>query len=187
MRLAHASPALARELLVCLAKIAPPMPPPEVRLCREHPDPTVRREAVKLLLAYAATRESALLASVNDPDERVAYVGLLAAAHECPTDVAAVIRQRIDRGELVEGSVRATAVRAVASRHDEEALTWILDRTLVTGGLLRRTRLAQVSPELIASLGALASHWPDDPRAAVAIALARRSRSASLRAAVHAR
>ncbi|MFL5618621.1 MAG: hypothetical protein ACJ79A_09535 [Gemmatimonadaceae bacterium] len=187
VRLGHTTPALARELLACLAKIAPPVPPPEVRLCREHPDAGVRREAVKLLLAYAATREPTLLASMSDPDERVAYVGLLAAAQSCPADAAAVIRRRIDRGELSDGTVRAAAVRAVASRRDEEALTWILDRTLATGGLLRRTRLAPASPEVLASLSALASYWPDDPRAAIAISLARQSSSASLRAAVHAR
>ena len=187
VRLGHAPPALARELLVCLGKIAPPVPPPEVRLCREHEDPTVRREAVKLLLSYTSTRESALLAGVNDPDERVAYVGLLAAAQNCPADAAAVIRRRIDAGELADGTVRAAAVRAVASRRDEDALTWILARTLVTGGLLRRIRLAPASPELLASLGALATYWGEDPRAVVAITLARQSTSASLRAAVHAR
>ncbi|PYP81027.1 MAG: hypothetical protein DMD35_03045 [Gemmatimonadetes bacterium] len=187
VQLGRSTPGLTRELLACLARIAPPVPPPEVRLCREHPDPTVRREAVKLLLAYDATRESALLASVNDPDDRVAYIGLLAAGQRCSVNAAAVIRQRIDSGELADGTVRAAAVRAVASLRDEETLTWILDRTLATGGLLRRTRLAPVSPELLASLGALASHWPQDPRAAVAIGLARQSTSASLRAAVHAR
>jgi len=83
--------------------------------------------------------------------------------------------------------VRAAAVRAIASRRDRETLAWILDRTLVIGGLLRRTRLAPASPELLASLGALAAHWADDPLAAVAINLARQSTSASLRAAVHAR
>jgi hypothetical protein len=187
VRLGHVAPALTRELLGCLAKIAPPVPPPEVRLCRDHDDPIVRREAVKMLLGYAATRESALLASVNDPDERVAYIGLTAAAQSCPADAAALIRQRLDRDELSDGTVRAAAIRAVASRRDDEALTWILARTLVTGGLLRRTRLAPNSPELLASLGALATHWPEDPRAVVAIALARQSTSASLRGAVHAR
>jgi hypothetical protein len=98
-----------------------------------------------------------------------------------------VIRRRIDAGELADGTVRAAAVRAVASRRDEDALTWILERTLVTGGLLRRIRLAPASPELLASLGALAAYWGTDPRAIVAINLARQSTSASLRAAVHAR
>jgi len=163
------------------------MPPPEVRLCREHADPTVRREAVKLLLGYAVTRDAALLAAVRDPDERVAYCGILAAAQGCPADAATVIQQRIDGGELTDGTVRAAGIRAVAGRRDDATLEWILRRTLAMGGLLRRTRLAPASPELLASLGALAAHWPDDPRAKIAIALARNSASASLRAAVHAR
>ena len=187
MRLSNASPALARELLVCLAKVAPPAPPPELLLCREHADPAVRREAVKLLLGYAATRESTLVASVRDPDERVAYCGILAAAQGCPADAAAVIRERIDRGEFADGTMRAASIRAVASQLDEETLAWILRRTVVTGGFLRRTRLAPASPELLASLGALAVHWSADPRAAAIINLAHASASSSIRAAVHAR
>jgi len=187
MQLPDATPELARELLVCLIKIAPPAPPPEVSLCREHPDPAVRREAVKFLLGYAAARETTMLASVNDPDERVAYCGIVAAAHGCPADAAAVIRRRIDTDELTDGAVRAAGIRAVATQTDEETLTWLLRRTLVTGGIMRRTRLAPASPELLASLSALAAHWSADARAAVAISLARTSSSPSIRAAVHAR
>jgi len=187
MRLTSAAPALARELLVCLSKVAPPAPPPELLLCREHADPAVRREAVKLLLGYAATRESTLVASVRDPDERVAYCAIVAAAQGCPADAAAVIRYRIDAGELTDGTVRAAGIRAAATQLDEETLDWILRRTLVAGGLLRRTRLAPPSSELLASLGALAAHWSADPRVAIAISLARASASPSIRAAVHAR
>jgi hypothetical protein len=186
-RLPNAPPELARELLACLAKIAPPEPPAELQACREHADPGVRREAVKLLLTYAATREATLLASVRDPEERVAYCGILAATHGCPAEVAAVIRQRIDEGELVDGTVRAAGIRAAATQPDEETLLWILRRTFVGGGFLRRTRLAQPSPELLASLNALALYWSADPRAAAAISLARESTSSSIRAAVHAR
>jgi hypothetical protein len=187
VHLDQAPPPLARELLVCLAKLAPAAPPPEVRLCREHADSIVRREAVKFLLGYANTRESTLLAAVSDSDERVVYCGILAAAQGCPADVAAVIQRRIDAGELADATVCAAGIRAVASRRDDATLEWILRRTLVTSGLLRRIRLAPASPELLASLGALAAHWPDDPRAAVAISLARSGGSASIRAAVHGR
>lgn len=187
MRLPDAPPQLARELLICLAKIAPPAPPPEVQLCRQHPDPQVRREAVKFLLGYAVARETTMLASVNDPDERVAYCGILAATHGCPADTAAVIRRRIDLGELTDATVRAAGIRAVATQTDEETLDWLLRRTVVTGGIMRRTRLAPASPELLASLSALAAQWSADARAAMAIALARSSSSPSIRAAVHAR
>jgi hypothetical protein len=187
MRLPDATPVLARELLICLAKIAPPAPPPEVQLCRQHPDPQVRREAVKFLLGYAVARETTMLASVNDPDERVAYVGILAATHGCPADTAAVIRRRIDAGELTDATVRAAGIRAAATQPDEVTLDWLLRHTFVSSGIMRRTRLAPASPELLASLSALAAHWSADARAAAAIALARTSASPSIRAAVHAR
>ena len=187
MRLPDASPALARELLICLSKIAPSAPPPEVQLCREHPDPLVRREAVRFLLGYAVARETTMLASVNDPDERVAYCGIIAATHGCPADTAAVIRRRIDAGELTDAAVRAAGIRAVATQTDEETLGWLLRRTVVTGGIMRRTRLAPASPELLAALSALAANWSADARAAAAISLARTSSSPSIRAAVHAR
>lgn len=187
MQLPDASPELARELLICLAKIAPPAPPPEVQLCREHPDPLVRREAVKFLLGYAAARETTMLASVNDPDERVANCGILAAIHGCPADTAAVIRRRIDAGEITDPTVRAAGIRAVATQTDEETVDWLLRRTIVTGGFMRRTRLAPASPELLAALSALAANWSADARAAAAISLARASSSPSIRAAAHAR
>ena len=112
---------------------------------RRTPTRRVRREAVKLLLGYAATRETTLLASVRDPDERVAYCGILAAAHGCSAEVAAVIRQRIDEGELADGTVRAAGIRAAATQPDEETLAWILRRTL-----RRRARscVALVSPRI---------------------------------------
>jgi hypothetical protein len=158
-----------------------------VHLCREHPDPAVRREAVKFLLGYAIARETTMLASLSDADERVAYCGIVAAAQGCPAAAAAVIRRRIDAGELTDGTVRAAGIRAVATQTDVETLDWLLRRTLVTGGIMRRTRLAPASPELLASLSALVANWSADARAAVAISLARTSPSPSIRAAVHAR
>ena len=52
---------------------------------------------------------------------------------------------------------------------------------------VRIRRLAPASPELLASLSAIAAHWSADARASVAISLARASSSPSIRAAVHAR
>ena len=181
--LGRASSPLARELLICLAKLAPPEPPLEAGPYLNHFDAALRRESAKLLLAYEATREATLLSALRDADERVVYVGLLAAASGCTPELAAIIRQRIDRDELIEGTVRAAGIRAVSGQRDDTTLEWILGHALVTGGLLRRTRLAAGSPELLASLTALAVHWGDDPRATVALTLARRSASPTVRAA----
>jgi hypothetical protein len=138
---------------------------------------------VKLLLAYDATRPDALLTALRDSDERVVYTGLLAAQSDCSPETAAVIRARIDADELAEGAVRAAGVRAVATVRDDATLEWVLRHTLVTSGILRKTRLAPASPELLASLNALATYWSDDARAALALSLARESTSPSVRGA----
>jgi hypothetical protein len=182
--LGAATPSLARELMLCLAKLAPPTAPLEAIEFTNHFDPTLRREAVRLLASYPDTRESALMSGVSDTDERVVYTTLVAAQSSCPPAVATVIRQRMDREELEDTAVRAAAVRAVATVRDAPTLEWVLGRVLQTGGLLRRTRIAPATPEVLASLSALATHWPDDPRVAPALALARASSSPSVRAAV---
>ena len=182
--LAVASPSIARDLLVCLARLAPPAPPPEVRSYLTHADPELRREAAKLLLGYDETRESVMSVAVRDEDERVVYVGLLAAQERCSTHVASTIRQRMDRGELEDGAARAAGVRAVANVGDDDTLEWVLRRTIVPGGLLRRARLAPTSPELLAALGVLVARWSTDPRAAAVLERARASASLTVRAAV---
>jgi hypothetical protein len=149
-----------------------------------HFDPTIRREAARLLLGYETTREETLLTVLRDPDERVLYGGLLAAATGCSAEAAALIRQRIDDGDVTDGPARAAGIRAVATRRDDAALEWVLGHALLPSGLLRKARLAPASPELLASLTALAAHWADHPLAAPALELAQQSTSPSVRAAV---
>lgn len=182
--LALSSPSLARELLVTLVRLAPPVLPAEARAFLTHADAAVRRVAAKLLLAYDETRESAMSVAVRDDDERVVYAGLLAAQERCSPHVAATIRQRMDRGELEDGAARVAAVRAVANAADDAALRWLLGRSIVAGGLLRRPRLAPTSPELLAAVSAIAGRWAHDPRAATVLQHARASTSPTVRAAV---
>jgi hypothetical protein len=182
--LTRAATPLARELLAVLVKLAPPSPPVEAGPYLTHFDPSLRREAAKLLLGYESTREMTLLTVLRDADERVVYSGLLAAATGCSAEAAAVIRQRIEDGDVTDGPTRAAGIRAVATRHDDAALEWILRHAIMPSGLLRRARLAPASPEVLASLTALATHWADHPFAAPVLELAQRSASPSVRAAV---
>jgi hypothetical protein len=183
-RLAQASPSLARELLVCLAKLAPRTLPMEARAFLTHADPALRREAAKLLLTYDDTRESAMLVAVRDDDERVIHAGLLSAQERCSSLTASTIRQRIDRGEIADSASLVAAVRAIGTMTDDLTLDWMLRRTVVPGGLLRRPRLAPTTPDLLAALSVLATRWGGDPRAAPVLALARASTSPTVRAAV---
>jgi len=182
--LTRAAAPLARELLAALAKLAPPSPPVEAGPYLTHFDPTIRREAARLLLGYESTREATLLTVLRDADERVLYSGLLAAAAGCSAEAAAAIRQRIDDGDVTDAPARAAGIRAVATRRDDAALEWVLGHALLPSGLLRKARLAPASPEVLASLTALATHWADHPFAAPVLELAQQSTSPSVRAAV---
>ncbi len=183
-QLAGSPSPLAKELLASLGRISPPTLPAKARGFLAHPDPSLRREAVRLLLAYDETREIAMAVAVRDEDERVVYAGLLAAQEKCSPYVAATIRQRMDRAELNDGASRVAAVRAVAVAGDDAALPWLLGRTVTAGRLLRRTRLAPTSPEMLAALSAIAARWRKDPRAAEVLEMARASSSPTVRAAV---
>jgi hypothetical protein len=183
-RLAQASPSLARELLVCLARLAPQSLPMEARAFLTHADPALRREAAKLLLAYDETRESAMLVAVRDDDERVTHAGLLAAQERCSSLTASTIRQRIDRGEITDSASLVAAIRAIGNIADDVTLDWMLRRTVVPGGLLRRPRLAPTTPDLLAALSVLAARWSSDSRATSVLDLARTSASPTVRAAV---
>jgi hypothetical protein len=182
--LTRAAAPLARELLATLVKLAPTSPPVEAGPYLTHFDATVRREAARLLLGYESTREATLLTVLRDADERVLYSGLLAAATGCSVEAAAVIRQRIDDGDVSDAPARAAGIRAVATQRDDATLEWILGHALVPSGLLRRARLAPASPEVLASLSALATHWADHPLAMPVLELAQQSTSPSVRAAV---
>jgi hypothetical protein len=90
----------------------------------------------------------------------------------------------MDRGEITDSAALVAAVRAIGSMTDELTLDWMLRRTVVPGGLLRRPRLAPTTPELLAALSVLAARWSDNPRAAEVLERARASTSPTVRAAV---
>jgi len=182
--LTRAAAPIARELLAALVKLAPPSPPVEAGPYLTHFDPALRREAARLLLGYESTRETTLLTVLRDADERVVYSGLVAAANGCSAEAAAMIRQRIEEGGVTDGPARAAGIRAVATRRDDTTLEWILGHAILPSGLLRRARLAPASPEVLASLTALATYWADNPFAAPVLELAQQSTSPSIRAAV---
>lgn len=60
---------------------------------------------------------------------------------------------------------------------------WLVAHTARRRGLLRRLRLAQKSPEMLAALGVLAARWSSDPRAADILRLARAVDDPQIRAA----
>jgi hypothetical protein len=105
---------LRRELFLLLGKLKDIPPGLDVARFLLHTDPTVRREAVRLLLKFLETRDQAIIAGVTDTDERATFYALTAAQEAgCSARAASVIRQRIERGDL-DSSLMTLAIRALA-------------------------------------------------------------------------
>jgi hypothetical protein len=154
----------------------------DVRRHLRHADVNVRREAVKLLLR-GPDREEALLAALADADARTVYLGITAAHERCPPEGLALIRSRVDRGEL-DPSLRALGIRAVATGRTPGTLEWLIGHVLTRSKLLGRPKLCEMTPESAAALTAIVAGWRNDPAAAPVLELAARSRDAQVRAAV---
>ena len=183
-RIRTAPAALQRDFLVALGRLdrLPAGMVPGAYLT--HPEPIVRREAVRLFLKVPETREQTMLAALSDPDDRTVFQALSAAQDGCSDEGAAIIRQRVDDEEL-DASLRALGIRTVGgSRRDEATREWLLRRVVGRTKWLRRKKLLHSTPEMLAAASALAAFWADDPEAGDAVNMARRSRDADVRQAV---
>ena len=183
-RMRTAPAPLQRDLLIALGRLdrLPPGMDPGPYLM--HPEPMVRREAVRLFLRVPETREQTILSALSDPDDRTVFQALSAAQDGCPPEGLAIIRQRVDDGEL-DASLRALGIRTVgAGASDQGTRDWLLRHATTRTKWLRRKKLLHNTPEMLAALSALAAYWKDDPEAKDAVAMAHRSKDAEVRQAV---
>jgi hypothetical protein len=80
-----------------------------------HSDALVRREAVRLMLKFVETRESAIVAGIGDSDDRAVFLALSAAQEGgCPPKGVDVVRRRIQKGDL-DSSLMTLAIRILAA------------------------------------------------------------------------
>ncbi len=183
-RMRTAPAALQRDCLVALGRLDGLPAGMEPGAYLMHPEPIVRREAVRLFLRVPETREQTMVAALSDPDDRTVFQALSAAQEGCPEEGVAIIRQRVDDDEL-DGSLRALGIRIVGgSRHDPATRDWLLRLVVGRTKWLRRKKLLHATPEMLAALGALAAFWKDSPEAEDAVNMARRSKDAEVRHAV---
>ena len=143
--------------------------------------PAVRREAIKMLCRRPATREQGITLGVLDADERTVLAVLNEIASDCPRSAVPILMNRVDRDDI-PASLRALAIRAVASVDSSDVIDWVLRFVMVGrkrffGG----ERLAPKSPELLAALTALGTFWPRDPRVAATLARAAKSPDPEIR------
>lgn len=159
---------------------------PDVPCLRElgmHPDPALRREALRLMLKHEALRDDALLLAVGDTVDRIFAAALATATRGASPRVATALMHRLDEDKRLGRELRGRAVRAVAASRSSEGMRWIITRVLHRHWLTHRMRIRRRTSETVAALAGLAVHWSRSPEAARVLALARRSRDAEIRRA----
>jgi hypothetical protein len=151
-----------------------------------HEDPRVRNEAIRLQLMMPEERDLAVRLALDDRDPIVVLLALTAIQSSCPPNFAdRVARLALDPAQDEE--VRRVAVQALGPLRQVQALQTLLQ--IADGGrtFLGRPRLAATSPVVLAALKALATRWPDDPRAGALLTLAADSSDADVRFAARVR
>ncbi|HJQ09992.1 MAG TPA: hypothetical protein VJ840_03100 [Gemmatimonadaceae bacterium] len=180
-RLPEATTVIQRELLALLGKLHTVPAGFSTPTYLDSEDPLVRREAVRLLLRNPADRDEAIVAALSDPDDRVVFAGLSVAQEKCPPAGIDLIRQRVNRGEL-DSQLRTMGIRIIGQRKGPHDLEWLLEHVMTETNWARRPRLRPSSPEMLAALSMIATHWRNDPAAQTAIKLAEQSRDPEVRA-----
>ena len=148
----------------------------------DHPDQRVRRESIPLALRKGVGRERVVAAALADEDERTVRMGLLDLQEDLPETLVPVLVTRVIKSAR-SPEIRALGVRALGNSASTLALDVLLGLAIQGKTLMGRPRLGEKSPEVLASLQALARTWPADPRARTALKLAARSKDPEMRSA----
>ncbi|HEX2610514.1 MAG TPA: hypothetical protein VHK68_05840, partial [Gemmatimonadales bacterium] len=147
----------------------------------ESPDPRIRREAIKLLLDSPAHQPQTILRGLADADEGIVALSLAAALDSCPADALSLVHSiAVDAKRPAE--VRVLAVRILA-RSKSPASVEVLQSLVLHRRRWFGRRLAPKSPELLAALSGLATHWREHPVAAEVLAHAMQHADPEIRAA----
>jgi hypothetical protein len=163
-----------RLLLVILGKL-PALPDGFApREFLHHPDPAVRREALRMLIKVPAMRETAIAAALADPDERIVRLALGASMMNCPPAAAKILMARAN-DPLLSPDLRALGIRALSSNRSPEIVQFLVRRTLGRKWLFRARSLAATTPEMLAALAGIVTHWRDDSSTKTVLALAAKS------------
>lgn len=148
-----------------------------------HPDPRVRRQALRVLFEQKAERDAAILVALRDRDEQIVRLGLGHALERCPEGGLAVVRERL-AAHTLDPELELLAVRVVASVDDPAAVDCLLELVVKSRGWFRGIRLYKGSPRVLAALAGLAKRWASDPKVAPVLQRAARDPDPAVRASV---
>ncbi len=160
-----------RNLLALLARLKVLPAGFKARAYAEHPEVTVRFQAISVMARQANEREEAIHLALADNDPRVVKLGLDAAAGGLPRQAVTRLMVLINSpGRPVE--LRLRAISLLAQAPTPATRDWLFDRVLTKRTLFRGPRLTPKSPEMLAALEVLARKWHTYPQAAYALKLA---------------
>lgn len=142
----------------------------------KHGDGRVRREAMRLLLREAESRERAIVAGLRDGDDHIVRLALTAATERCPEPAIPLVVTRAVSGGNADQ--RVAAIRVLATSGHPAALSTLLRLTAMRRGLWGE-KPPPKTPEYLAALAGL-QRFPDDPRAQDVLAQGARSRDADV-------
>jgi len=182
-RLDGSRAAQQRLLLSIITKIGVTPSGFDMKVYTRHVDATVRREALRALIRDPAERDETIATALADPDERVVRMAIGAAMVNCPPATAKTLLACADDDSL-SPELRALSIRAASSDRSPDTLAYLVRRTAGKRRFLRRQALAAPTPEMLAALTGLATHWAGDPATRDIIASAERSSDKDVRDAV---
>ncbi|HEY5939543.1 MAG TPA: hypothetical protein VIT87_01900 [Gemmatimonadales bacterium] len=146
-----------------------------------HADPRIRREGIKLLVESPAHVTEGILLGLRDQDEGIVAVALRAALESCPPDAIPLL-EAIALDTRRPAETRVPALRILARTRSPVALAVLLALAQHRRRWFGR-RLPSKSPELLAAVAGLASHWADHPLASEVLFDARKHADPEIRAA----
>jgi hypothetical protein len=163
-RLTGARWPVQRLLLVVIGKLSQLPGDFSPRDYLRHPDGAVRREALRMLMKQPDARAAAIETALADVDERVVRLALGAAMTNCPRGAAQILMERAD-DPVLSPDLRALGIRALSSFRAPETVAFLAQRAMGKKRFLRKRALADATPETLAALTGLATHWRNDPLA----------------------
>jgi hypothetical protein len=149
---------------------------------REHQNPQVRFEALKLCLRLEQERTQTLMLALHDSDGRSGALATSAAERGAPAEAECRLRE-IAMSPEWDHEIRLPAIRALACFDTESALATLLTIAGPKRRLFGRSVL-ESEPATCAALRALKIRWPLNEDASRLIDKAARSDSKALREAV---
>jgi hypothetical protein len=171
-----------RNMLVLLGGIDPWPPGFSPAAFLVHPDPRVRREALKLALRVPDLRDQGICTGLTDGDDLILRTALAAALDSCPAEAAPLLIDQLEsRGHTAD--LRVQIVRVLGTIRTPATRDCLIRRALARRRWLPGRRLAPKSPEMVAAIGGLATNWPGDPAVVDVLRLAAGSADPEIRAA----